>query len=413
MTIPEIYRGCDRKVYLPSGSKYFYTTVQQNIVSDNIQHMKATITAAWLLMLTLPVSGNNDNYAYLGSGSVIYPMEKTNISLEYQFLSFRVEDGYAKVDILFEFNNPGQTEKKLPVGFMILTPEGDIHENMTGKNLILDFRMMKDGYVLPYQLKVAACADCPLEDTGVIKTPGMYVYLFEVGFRPGINRISQSYGFFPSSGKLSGEAYPHLLTTGAKWADGNIGGLTVCIDMDPDKYFFVNDIFGPKASWEIIGSGKITGKIHYNDLPEDSCRMVRVLSGKLQIAVENFRYEDNIFFGTIKGNSPGYKNNRIIDSLRYALWYSIWDVWDIKRFLYSESRLGEYELKILRNIIYARYGYVFKSEDMQNYFSQFEWYIPDPNLVMEEIRLTEKEEELIEVIRNRERIYGNHPVERR
>ncbi len=31
-------------------------------------------------------------------------------------------------------------------------------------------------------------------------------------------------------------------------------------------------------------------------------------------------------------------------------------------------------LRILRNEIFARYGYVFESKDLNNYFSQFEWY---------------------------------------
>ena len=34
------------------------------------------------------------------------------------------------------------------------------------------------------------------------------------------------------------------------------------------------------------------------------------------------------------------------------------------------------ELEILRNMIYARYGYRFKRDDLFNYFSQFAWYKP-------------------------------------
>jgi hypothetical protein len=32
------------------------------------------------------------------------------------------------------------------------------------------------------------------------------------------------------------------------------------------------------------------------------------------------------------------------------------------------------ELRILRNMIYAKYDYRFRSNDLQEYFSQFEWY---------------------------------------
>lgn len=34
------------------------------------------------------------------------------------------------------------------------------------------------------------------------------------------------------------------------------------------------------------------------------------------------------------------------------------------------------QLEILRNIPYARYGYIFKRDDLKRYFSQFSWYIP-------------------------------------
>ena len=34
------------------------------------------------------------------------------------------------------------------------------------------------------------------------------------------------------------------------------------------------------------------------------------------------------------------------------------------------------ELEIMRNSIYARYGYKFKREDLLDYFSQYSWYNP-------------------------------------
>ena len=37
------------------------------------------------------------------------------------------------------------------------------------------------------------------------------------------------------------------------------------------------------------------------------------------------------------------------------------------------------ELEIMRNSIYARYGYKFKREDLLNHFSQYSWYNPTTN----------------------------------
>lgn len=47
----------------------------------------------------------------------------------------------------------------------------------------------------------------------------------------------------------------------------------------------------------------------------------------------------------------------------------------------SLGLLNNEELRILRNTIFARYGYKFRSEDLQNHFSSFEWYSAKSNNV--------------------------------
>lgn len=38
--------------------------------------------------------------------------------------------------------------------------------------------------------------------------------------------------------------------------------------------------------------------------------------------------------------------------------------------------LSKSDLRIMRNTIYARHGYIFQSADLANYFSNFDWYVP-------------------------------------
>lgn len=38
--------------------------------------------------------------------------------------------------------------------------------------------------------------------------------------------------------------------------------------------------------------------------------------------------------------------------------------------------MSKYELKIMRNEIFARHGYIFKTDDMKNYFLRQSWYVP-------------------------------------
>jgi hypothetical protein len=51
--------------------------------------------------------------------------------------------------------------------------------------------------------------------------------------------------------------------------------------------------------------------------------------------------------------------------------------------------LSKKELKILRNEIYARHGYIFKSKDLQDYFSNKSWYSPMYKNVAEKLSTIE------------------------
>lgn len=59
---------------------------------------------------------------------------------------------------------------------------------------------------------------------------------------------------------------------------------------------------------------------------------------------------------------------------------SDWDKYNIacERLLTGDDIYGfsKDELRIMRNWIFARHGYSFKSKDMQDYFGQFSWYSP-------------------------------------
>lgn len=61
--------------------------------------------------------------------------------------------------------------------------------------------------------------------------------------------------------------------------------------------------------------------------------------------------------------------------------------------IYSEclEALSASQLRLLRNEIYARHGYVFKSKELNDYFSQKSWYYPEPNLKEVELSGLEKE----------------------
>ncbi|GHT40811.1 hypothetical protein FACS189437_06920 [Bacteroidia bacterium] len=54
------------------------------------------------------------------------------------------------------------------------------------------------------------------------------------------------------------------------------------------------------------------------------------------------------------------------------------------------SGLSKYDLKIMRNEIFARYGYIFTTSDMKNYFQNQSWYSPRYNNVASMLTSTEQ-----------------------
>ena len=62
--------------------------------------------------------------------------------------------------------------------------------------------------------------------------------------------------------------------------------------------------------------------------------------------------------------------------------------------------LSARELKIMRNEIFARHGYIFKTDDMSTYFREQSWYVPRYNNVNN--MLTSIEKENIKLIQNYE-----------
>jgi hypothetical protein len=322
--------------------------------------MKTTITTVFFTILTFSVFGNDG--IYLTRGGVIYPTKETKISLDKEILSFKVRDKVAQVDIQFEFSNLENVERRLLVGFQAPTAAGDVSDQISNTNQISNFQILNNGQILTYQLKAAECEDCELKDPKSFHfsqgETGVFVYLFEMTFKPGINKINHSYSFPASSNVEMNQFYNYILTTGAKWANGTIKDLTLHIDIGTNKYFYVNDIFGQKANWLIIGSGKVTNK-KFDYIEKDSCRMVRVLSGKLQINVKDFKPTKNIEFGIINENSfitrptdfEKIGNGKVLGLGDLSL----------------ERTYSKDELKILRNTIYAQYGYAFKTKDLQDY----------------------------------------------
>ena len=336
--------------------------------------------------------------AYFSGGGTIYPVKESNISMEKEVLSFQVIDEQCYVTIHFEFLNPGKDTKKLLVGFQAPQAVGDVTEDEIKYPQIFDFMVSQNQTLLPYQLKTAACEDCELSDKQTITNhqagSSVFVYLFEIEFKPGITNIDHSYRFKAGSAVMTDQIYDYILKTGAKWAGGKIKDLTVTIDMGENTYFYTSDIFGKEASWNILGIGKVTSYV-YNNFEVD-CKMIRILSGSMQISVQNWNPVQNLQFGVINRdcydfeceNHPISRVMRAVNTLRLDL---------------EETPYSKEELKWIRNTFFAQLGYQFSDKDLDSYFRSFEWYIPNPNLKLKDTKISTEVQNFIEEIQQLEK----------
>lgn len=66
-----------------------------------------------------------------------------------------------------------------------------------------------------------------------------------------------------------------------------------------------------------------------------------------------------------------------------------------------------YDLRILRNFVFAYYGYIFKDDYLRRFFNQFDWYYPastNQSKVMK--MMTKNQKANIDVIKKREKQLG-------
>ena len=88
---------------------------------------------------------------------------------------------------------------------------------------------------------------------------------------------------------------------------------------------------------------------------------------------QNFiKKTETINYDTSVNNENSYYDDNAIDESEYEYEYL-----REREITYDdvEGKSAE-ELRLMRNYIFARRGYIFESEDLKEYFEQFSWYVP-------------------------------------
>lgn len=349
-----------------------------------------------LFLLICGFTFANDG-AFFASGNHLIPINETNITVRKEILTLKkIRNNFIEVTVYYEFYNPNDA-KKITVGFEAFSPQGDVDgAPKNGQHPYMrDFTVALNNNILNYN--IAYVADSLYNQNGIIKSVDLkkfdgntsgnyvdfyYVYHFEATFKKGLNIIQHTYNYDLSASIDYNYDFEYILTAANRWGNKQIDDFTLIIDNGEFETFSINKTFFTKADeWLINGIGKSENiKGYPNSFIENDAVKFHIQKGNLIFQKKNFQP---------KGELILYAQNYI----------GIQDFGYIPFSYYQTEQINEPESdlqkKILKNLPFARRGYVFQNKELSNYYTQMDWYIPNPNYTPNLEILTNEELEWI------------------
>ncbi len=384
-----------------SGDYRFYAqTIDMKIISRGI--------AVFFLLLRCVISNANDG-SFRVRGNQLIPMYETDISVKKEILTIRrINSRQAEVDVYYEFFNPKEN-KELEVGFEALSPQGDVDTKpVNGEHPYIDqFTVTMNDVAIPY--KVSIVNDSLYYKNGKYKSMKpdeilkeldesemdigfFYVYHFRALFKKGLNIIRHKYVVDLSSSVLENYSFDYVLTAAGRWANKQIDDFTLQIDMGNFQDLTIEStFFKNNGEWKLSGRGKQIERIEKRDKGNNDDAEFFIQNGILTFEKKNFkpvgelymRSYNNYFFDA----NHAYPSDNRFNYKRDLLPFSI-DSQD-----QIDTPANELSKTILKNLPFARRGYVFKSPELKAYYEKLNWYNPDPAYIPDLNQLTKSEQE--------------------
>ncbi|MDU1891076.1 MAG: YARHG domain-containing protein [Dysgonomonas sp.] len=347
------------------------------------------------------------------SGNQLVPATETDIAVTKEILTIkRVDNENLKVTVYYEFLNP-KSAKSLIVGFEAASPdrgkEGvapfrDFHPYMkdfTVKmnnarlpykiTLVHDSLYLKGGKINSLTTAEAIATESEYVDSDA-DTRFNYVYYFDANFKKGANIIEHTYTVKLTGGIHYYYAYYYILTAAMRWGNKQIDDFTLILDMgDYQDFCLYNTVF-QGANYNLIGSGKtLENAPNTFGFPDDESQNDRlrffIKKGRVEFKIKNFRPTQELFL-----YSPRfYPDFNVFDyTKKLNLPFSCLANGYYGNFIETTDDTSK---RILRNLPFARRGYIFNTPAIQKFYSQQVWYIPDSNYKssMESLTIAEQE----------------------
>jgi len=332
--------------------------------------------------------------AFYAKGNQLIPISETQISVKKEVLTLKkINNEEIEVNVYYEFFNPGK-EKEIVVGFEAFSPSGDVDGTpIEGYHPYMnDFTVLMNDQKLNYE--VAYVYDSTYNQNGIIQSENLetvlngieevnwvnfyYVYHFKAKFKKGLNIIKHTYQYKLSSSVDMNYSIEYVLTAANRWANKQIDDFTLILEMGEFETFNIRkDFFKAKEDWKVEGVAKsVDTSSYYNETTENDIIQFHLREGKLVFKKKDFHPDGELFV---------FAFNR----------WGIEDFSYLPFSYYQQNSIAEptndFQKKILRNLPFARRGYVFKNEELQAYFEKMDWYMADVEYVPDLNSLSEIE----------------------
>jgi YARHG domain len=364
--------------------------------------------AAFFLLLGYMSSYANDG-SFRVRGNQLIPMYETDISVRKEILTIRrINKRQAEVDVYYEFFNPKE-DKELEVGFEALPPQGDVDTKpVNGEHPYIDqFTVTMNDMVIPY--KVSIVNDSLYYKNGKYKSMKpdeilkeldesemdigfFYVYHFRALFKKGLNIIRHKYVVDLSNSVEENYSFDYVLTAAGRWANKQIDDFTLQIDMGEFQDLTIqNTFFKNTVDWKFSARGKQIERIKSRSEKHIDDSEFFIQNGMLVFEKRNFKPVGELYIHSYNNYffdvGHVYPSDNRFNYKRDLLPFSI-DSQD-----QIDTPANELSKTILKNLPFARRGYIFKSPELKTFYERQNWYNPDATYVPDLNQLSKSEQE--------------------
>lgn len=371
--------------------------------------MKALLT---LITLSLVLNVLANDGAFFASGNQLIPIEESDVEITKEILTIeRINRNQVRITVDYTFNNPTDNVKEVLVGFEAKSPMGDVNGiPLNGRHPYMDnFSVLLNGNTLPYDVSIVETE--VYYENGVFHSISeeeavdgrdfinyadfYYVYHFNAAFEPGINKVLHEYIYQMSSGVDVVYGIDYVLTAANRWANKQIDDFTLNLELgDYTRYDIFMNFFGIENSWT---GARMFSFAPPNFMFEEGEEPMRVYTDTNTVTFHetDFHPEGELSILALRDFSLLLED--AFNAKEQSLPFNVDD------FLSTTQATDDFSYKILRNLPYARRGYMFKTPAIQEYYEGMPWYLPDPDYQANPELLSEEEQEwLKELKKNQE-----------